>query len=121
MMQALAKLGPKHESNAHLQYAVYIYHEPENHINGQNDWEMRTITSDLDTAIFEATTLFNSQSYRKVEVKKRTTDLELDIIKDCTLKIFDKNEDQNTANIIIGCTIALTSALAISTLIWSMF
>ncbi|MCB1720708.1 MAG: hypothetical protein H6860_06100 [Rhodospirillales bacterium] len=70
-------------------YAVYIYHYPENQMEGQNDWEMRTLTSDLKTALQDAQSLYKSCGYRRVEVKKRVHDSKSARTRDTIFKVFD--------------------------------
>ena len=89
MAHAFAKAD---DSYAQPEYSVYIYHRPENQHEGQNDWEMRTITPDLNMALDEAETLYQSQSYRKVEVKQRIVDPKTSQIRDLTLKIFSRDD-----------------------------
>ena len=84
MAHAFAKASPY----AQPEYSVYIYHRPENQHEGQNDWEMRTITPDLNAALDEAQSLYQSQSYRKVEVKQRIIDPKTAHTRDLTLKVF---------------------------------
>ena len=86
MPQAFAKANPLQP-----EYSVYIYHHPENQHEGQNDWEMRTVTRDLDKALNEARSLYRSQSFRKVEVKQRIVDPKTENPKDFTLKIFSED------------------------------
>lgn len=52
------------------EYAVYVYHRPENHLEGQSDWEMRSVTGDLRAALCEARNLHKSRNFRCVEVKQ---------------------------------------------------
>lgn len=52
------------------EYAVYVYHRPENHLEGQGDWEMRGVTRDLRVAVREARSLYDSRNFRRVEVKR---------------------------------------------------
>jgi len=76
------------------EYSVYIYHHPQNQCEGQNDWEMRTSTSDLNTALDEAEALYRSNSFRKVEVKQRVVNSKTRQVKDYTLKIFSGRNDR---------------------------
>lgn len=88
MAEAIAKA----EAFTSPEYSVYIYHRPENQHEGQNDWEMRTITPDLKFALDEAEALYESKGYRKVEVKQRVVDYKTDKIHDHTLKIFSSHK-----------------------------
>jgi len=91
MSQILAHTQTAHPSvsSGPPAYAVYIYHYPENHMEGQNDWEMRTLTADLKTALKDAQSLYDSRGYRRVEVKKRVHDSKYAHTRDTTLKVFD--------------------------------
>ncbi|MEM7651375.1 MAG: hypothetical protein AAF204_04760, partial [Pseudomonadota bacterium] len=84
MAHAFAKAHP----DSQPEYSVYIYHYPENQHEGQNDWEMRTSTPDLNLALHKAQSLYASQSYRKVEVKQRFLDPKTEKMRDATLKVF---------------------------------
>lgn len=76
-------------SSSGPEYAVYIYHHPENLMEGQNDWEMRVLTPDLKNALEKARSLYESRGYRMVEVKKRAMDMRTARMQDQTLKVFD--------------------------------
>lgn len=89
MPQAFAKAQTLIEP----EYSVYIYHRPENQHEGQNDWEMRTSTLDLNVALDEAESLYESQSFRKVEVKQRIVDPKTEQVRDYTLKVFANDKD----------------------------
>lgn len=54
------------------EYAVYVYHRLENHLEGQSDWEMRGVTHDLNAALREARSLYNTRNFRRVEIKLRS-------------------------------------------------
>lgn len=90
MPQAFAK---PHTMLTDPEYSVYIYHRPENQHEGQNDWEMRTSTLDLNAAMDEAETLHESHSFRKVEVKQRIVDPKTEEVRDFTLKVFAHDKD----------------------------
>ena len=100
------------------EYSVYIYHLPENQIEGHNDWEMRTHTQDLRAAIDEARSLHSSQSYRKVEIKERTLDPKTETFKDKTLKIYRlEYKARPFKRMVFSIGIVLTSSL----FVWSVF
>lgn len=84
MAQACAKAG----ISVQTEYSVYIYHLPENQHEGQNDWEKRRVTADLNAAMREARMLYRSRGYRKVEVKQRLKDPRTRLMRDHTLKVF---------------------------------
>ena len=88
----MAHAFAKADAYVQPEYSVYIYHHPENQHEGQNDWEMRTITPDLNRALDEAESLYQSQSYRKVEVKQRIVDPKTAQMRDHTLKIFSRDK-----------------------------
>ncbi|MBL4803649.1 MAG: hypothetical protein JKY71_02195 [Alphaproteobacteria bacterium] len=88
MVQAFAKADIQATDTQGPEYSVYIYHRPENQHEGQNDWEMRSTTYDLNAAINEAVSLHESEGYRKVEIKKRLFDPETSAVKDQVLKVF---------------------------------
>lgn len=90
MPQAFAK---PYNTSVQPEYSVYIYHRPENQHEGQNDWEMRTSTLDLNAALDEAESLHQSQSFRKVEVKQRIMDPRTEQVRDYTLKVFAHDKD----------------------------
>lgn len=52
------------------EYTVYVYHWPENHLEGQGDWEKRGVTADLHAALREARRLYGSRNFRCVEIKR---------------------------------------------------
>ena len=91
----MAHAYAKASIDAQPEYSVYIYHRPENQHEGQNDWEMRTITPDLNAALDEAESLYESQSYRKVEVKQRVVDPKTSQIRDFTLKVFAQDHSHS--------------------------
>ncbi len=90
MAQSLAKA----DTLLQPEYLVYIYHRPENQHEGQNDWEMRTSTPDLNVALDKAESLYESQGYRKVEVKHRIIDPKTALMQDYTFKVFASEKDK---------------------------
>jgi len=108
MAEALAKA----DTSLQPEYSVYIYHRPENQHEGQNDWEMRTITPDINIALDEAESLYDSQSYRKVEVKQRVIDPKTEKVCDYTLKVFtlEHNGVSLAAVLCSACVLLLASA-----------
>ncbi len=88
MVQAFAKADTHAQDVQVPEYSVYIYHRPENQHEGQNDWEMRSTTYDLNAAINEAVSLHESEGYRKVEIKKRLVDPDTALAQDQVLKVF---------------------------------
>lgn len=114
MAQAIAKAGLSMQP----EYTVYIYHRPENQHEGQNDWEMRTITPDLNAALDEAESLHQSRSYRKVEVKQRIVDPKTESVRDYTLKVFA----QDAGSVSFGLWLAAASVLLLAAMsVWGIF
>ena len=72
------------------EYTVYIYHLPENQLEGQSDWEMRGMTNNLDIAMYEAQSLFESRNFKKVEVKQRMADPASEKVSDISIKIYEQ-------------------------------
>ncbi len=108
MGQAFAEAESQAIDTQSPEYSVYIYHRPENQHEGQNDWEMRSTTIDLNAAINEAVSLHESEGYRKVEIKKRLIDPDTMAVSDQILKVFvhDKEED-----VPLEAKLAITSVL----------
>ena len=96
MGQAFAEAETHPTDTANPEYSVYIYHRPENQHEGQNDWEMRSTTLDLNAAINEAVSLHESEGYRKVEIKKRLFDPETSTVSDQVLKVFMHEKEGHT-------------------------
>jgi len=113
MAQAFASAQPE--------YSIYIYHRPENQHEGQNDWEMRTITPDLNAAMDEAESLYQSQGYRKVEVKQRVVDPKTEQARDYTLKVFAVERDKMPFEAWLACFAVLFSAAAVIWLLSALF
>lgn len=111
----------KHSNSPLPEYSVYIYHHPENQHEGQNDWEMRTMTPDLNAAMDEAESLYQSQSFRKVEVKQRIIDPKTDNVCDYTLKVFSDDQTLFKGVIWAGVLSVLSVASGISALIAFVF
>jgi hypothetical protein len=116
MAHALVKARPASQP----EYTVYIYHHPENQIEGQGDWEMRSVNYDLRTAISEADRLFKSRNFKKVEIKQRIRDPRTRSVTDQTLKIFEPGQHAArwstwvfTASVLL-LSLAITAALAVS-------
>jgi hypothetical protein len=105
-------------SSQEPEYAVYIYHRPENQIEGQNDWEMRTLTQDLDAALREAKCLYQSRGYRKIEVKKRAPDTKGDCIRAKTLKVFDCNANKGGGKTRYALAAAFAAAAGLVASLW---
>lgn len=103
------------------EYSVYIYHHPENQHEGQNDWEMRTSTFDLNAALDEAETLYQSQSFRKVEVKQRVVDPKTEQMRDYTLKVFTREQEAQRLRIWVACFGVLFVGLALSAILSVVF
>ena len=95
------------------QYTVYIYHHPENRLEGQNDWEIRTITADLKQALREAASLYESQGYRMVEIKKRVTNPKTAQSRDRTLKIFDGRSGKTLTKAVYFSALVFTVSTAL--------
>ena len=111
MASALAKS----QHNAQPEYSVYIYHHPENQLEGWNDWEMRKVTSDLSEALDEAKLLFESDEFEKVEVKRKSFDAHNGSVKDMTLKVYEHcktAEGLQSLKTVLACACVLGGALA---------
>lgn len=97
------------ESQERLQpeYSIYIYHHPDNYVEGWNDWEKRSVTYDLKAALIEAETLYASNEFQRVEIKEKIYDERRQRPVDHTYKVFDEDEGQplstNTALMIWAC------------------
>ena len=117
MAQVLAKA----DSSSQPEYSVYIYHRPENQHEGQNDWEMRTITQDLNVALDEAESLYESQGYRKVEVKQRIIDPKTELMRDYTLKVFASEKDKLPPEAWLTSFAVLFAAAAVIWFVSSLF
>jgi hypothetical protein len=70
-------------------YTVYIYHRPENQIEGQGDWEMRSVSEDLQSALDEAHRLYDSENFKKVEIKQKIHDPRTQSFSDQTLRVLE--------------------------------
>jgi hypothetical protein len=81
----------------HPEYSVYIYHLPENHLDGQSDWERRSVFADSAAAMNEAYRLFKSQNFKKVEVKQRQHNPYTRSVKARTVKVFDPQSNKKAA------------------------
>ncbi len=117
MAQALAKA----DTSTQPEYSIYIYHRPENQHEGQNDWEMRTITPDLNAAMDEAESLYQSQGYRKVEVKQRVVDPKTEVARDYTLKVFATERDELPLEAWLASFAVLFSAGAVFWFLTALF
>ncbi|MCC6597283.1 MAG: hypothetical protein IT559_00640 [Alphaproteobacteria bacterium] len=53
------------------EFVIYVYHWPENHLEGQGDWEMRSVSGDLETAMMDARRLYDTRNFRRVEIQQR--------------------------------------------------
>lgn len=109
MAQAFAKA----DILSQPEYSIYIYHRPENQHEGQNDWEMRTMTLDLNEAMDEAESLHRSQGYRKIEVKQRIIDPKTALVHDYTLKVFATERDKLSLEVWLASFAVLFSAAAV--------
>lgn len=113
----MAQAFAKGSISAQPEYSVYIYHRPENQHEGQNDWEMRAHTVDLNAALDEAETLYQSKSYRKIEVKQRIMDPRTKQVRDYTLKIFADEKNKIALKIWLSAIVTLIGAGAV---IWGL-
>ncbi len=69
-------------------YSIYIYHRPENCLEGQSDWERRSMTDNFHSAMQEALRLTRSQNFKKVEIRAQRTHPKTAHITDNTVHIF---------------------------------
>jgi len=74
--------------SACAEYSIYIYHRPENYLEGQSDWERRHTTFDFGVALREALRLTQTRNFRKVEIRQRITHPKTAHISDSTVRIF---------------------------------
>ncbi|MFK7839411.1 MAG: hypothetical protein AB8B83_03695 [Bdellovibrionales bacterium] len=77
------------------EYSIYVYLYPEDIENGHSDWEMKSVTTDVNDALHEAQSLFNSSHYKKVEVKRKYFDPKYNRLIDATFKVFQKHKRQS--------------------------
>lgn len=119
MSQVYAHAHAHAALSAEPEYAVYIYHHPENRLEGQNDWEMRTRTTSLQDALDEARCLHESRGYRMVEVKKRALNQRTARVQDQTFKVFDCQSDEQgpSAKIALGAAFSAAAAFMASLLL----
>lgn len=94
----------------HPEYSVYIYHLPENHLDGQSDWERRSVFADSAAAMNEAYRLFKSHNFKKVEVKQRQCDPYTQTVKAKTVKVLDLKSHKKVP---LHWLAALGSAIAV--------
>lgn len=95
------------------EYSVYIFHEPV-HINDNHiTWEKRHTTSSIQSAYSAARDLYNSRSYRRVEIKKNFFDRNLGKKICKTLEIYDKNEYKPVGLFVVSAAAFLVAAAGI--------
>lgn len=75
-------------------YDVYIYHHAANTNDEVQDWERRATTKNPRRAILKAKSLHRSQSYKKVEVKKRAIDKKNNCVCTATLKTYEHKKNR---------------------------
>lgn len=104
------------------EYAVYVYHRPENQIEGQSDWEMRSVSKDLRSALYEAQRLFDSSNFKKVEIKHRVKNSRTKAVYDYTFKVLERGAGYRrartalfSAGVVFGALmLAVLAAFALS-------
>jgi hypothetical protein len=82
------------QQTSQLEYTVYIYHRPENQIEGQSDWEMRSVSRDRKSAMIEARRLYKTQNFKKVEIKQRVKNPRTTFDFDQTLKVLEQGRNR---------------------------
>lgn len=98
-------------------YSVYIFHRPVHQNDNHITWEKRHTTSSLRVAYRQAETLFNSQEYDRVEIKKIFFDPRADRKKDKTLKIYQYRKNRPVG--MFGRTLLyLMAACSFAGLLW---
>ena len=70
------------------EYSIYVYHYPEDIEDGHTDWERKAVTHCIQDAINQGQILFDSKSFKKVEIKKKYYDARYDRVIDATYKVF---------------------------------
>lgn len=109
----MAHLMVKAHPDSHSEYAVYIYHRPENQIEGQSDWEMRSVSRDLKAAMSEAQRLYQSENFQKVEIKQRVLDPRTQVTSDMTLKVLEPGERLERLMLCLLCGLVLCFGLSV--------
>ena len=77
-----------HGESVRPEYSVYVFHRPDDVQKGQSDWEKKRVTRSKYKAMRLAEKLHGSDSYSKVEIKKKAFDARYAKIIDRTLKIY---------------------------------
>jgi len=70
------------------EYSVYVYHYADDIEDGYTDWEMKAATLDVQEAVDQAQSLYNTREFKKVEVKKKYFDAKFGRVIDATHKVF---------------------------------
>lgn len=69
------------------EYSIYVYHYPEDIEGGHSDWEKVAVTDCIQEAANKAQALYDSRTFKKVEIKKKYFDAKYQRVVDATYKV----------------------------------
>ena len=72
------------------EFSIYVYHYPEDIEDKHTDWEMMAVTTCIQEAVNTAQSLYDTNDFKKVEIKKKYFDAKYQRVIDATYKVFQK-------------------------------
>lgn len=109
-----ARKPPHNEEKLKTQYNVYIYRRPGEFEGEEQNWELKTITSDKRRAFIAARALNRNKLYEKIEVQKHIFDPANQCEKAVKLKTFGKKKRRRLPAYILAAFLIVTGMLVIS-------
>ena len=84
---------------AQIEYSIYTFDMPKPKQKGQTKWQKHATLDDMIKAMAQAQSLYESEKFQKIEVKKKFFDQKKNRTVDMTLKVFEctPKKDHSTA------------------------
>lgn len=95
---------------AGIEYTIYTFDMPSAKQKGDNSWKKHATLEDMTKAMIEAESLYQSQKFQKIEVKKKFFDQKKNRVIDMTLKVFESSPKKDRT-ILIAAGLAVLGGL----------